>query len=79
MLKRAGCLMVSLGIETGDPDLLAQHKPGVYLEEVRETVRRIQAAGLRAKGLFMMGLPGETVASIRSEPATSSSPWAWTT
>ena len=65
MLKQAGCLMVSLGIETGDPDLMALHKPGVYLEEVRETVRRIQAAGLRAKGLFMMGLPGETVASIR--------------
>ncbi len=66
MLRRAGCLMVSLGIETGDPDLMALHKPGVYLEEVRETVRRIQAAGLRAKGLFMMGLPGETEASIRT-------------
>ena len=35
------------------------------LEEVTDTVSRIQAAGLRAKGLFMMGLPGETEASIR--------------
>ncbi len=65
MLKAAGCLMVSVGIESGDPDLLEVHKPGVYLDEVRETVKRIQAAGLRAKGLFMMGLPGETEASIR--------------
>lgn len=65
MLKAAGCLMVSLGIETGDADLMEIHKPGVYLEQVRDTVRRIQAAGLRAKGLFMMGLPGETVESIR--------------
>ncbi|MBA2881212.1 magnesium-protoporphyrin IX monomethyl ester (oxidative) cyclase [Desulfosalsimonas propionicica] len=65
MLKAAGCLMVSLGIETGDPDLLEVHKPGVYLDAVKETVRRIQAAGLRAKGLFMMGLPGESVESIR--------------
>ena len=65
MLKQAGCLMVSLGIETGDPQLMEIHKPGVYLAEVRDTVRRIQAAGLRAKGLFMMGLPGETVESIR--------------
>jgi anaerobic magnesium-protoporphyrin IX monomethyl ester cyclase len=60
-LKKAGCLMVSVGIESGDPELLEIHKPGVYLEEVRNTVERIQAAGLRAKGLFMMGLPGETV------------------
>ena len=65
MLKAAGCLMVSLGIETGDPDLLEVHKPGVYLDAVKDTVRRIQAAGLRAKGLFMMGLPGESVESIR--------------
>jgi anaerobic magnesium-protoporphyrin IX monomethyl ester cyclase len=65
MLKQAGCLMVSLGIETADPDLLEIHKPGVYLDDVKDTVRRIQAAGLRAKGLFMMGLPGETAASIQ--------------
>jgi anaerobic magnesium-protoporphyrin IX monomethyl ester cyclase len=65
MLKDAGCLMVSLGIESADPQILARHKSGVSLEEVRDTVRRIKAAGLRAKGLFMMGLPGETEASIR--------------
>lgn len=64
MLKRAGCLMVSLGIETGDTDLMEVHKPGVHLDEVHNTVRRIQASGLRAKGLFMMGLPGETEESI---------------
>lgn len=65
MLRRAGCLMISVGIETGDADLLEVHKPGVYLEEVRDTVKRIEAAGLRVKGLFMMGLPGETEASIQ--------------
>ncbi len=65
MLRGAGCLMVSVGIETGDPDLLEEHKPGVYLEEVKDTVRRIKKAGLRAKGLFMMGLPGETAASVQ--------------
>ncbi len=65
MLKKAGFLQVSLGIETGDPDLMKIHKPGVYMEEVKDTVKRIQKAGLRAKGLFMMGLPGETVESIK--------------
>lgn len=65
MLKDAGFLQLSVGIETGDPDLLKIHKSGVRLEDVRDTVRRIQAKGLRAKGLFMMGLPGETVESAR--------------
>ncbi|HDQ03885.1 MAG TPA: radical SAM protein [Deltaproteobacteria bacterium] len=65
MLKDAGCLMVSLGIESADPQMLARHKSGVSLDDVRDTVKRIQQAGLRAKGLFMMGLPGETEESIR--------------
>jgi radical SAM superfamily enzyme YgiQ (UPF0313 family) len=65
MLKDAGCLMVSLGIESADPEMLAKHKSGVSLDEVRDTVRRIQKAGLRAKGLFMMGLPGESEESIK--------------
>jgi len=65
MLKDAGCLMVSLGIESADPGMLARHKAGVSLDDVRDTVRRIQSANLRAKGLFMMGLPGETEESIK--------------
>ena len=65
LLKKAGCLMVSLGIESADADMLARHKSGVSLDEVKDTVRRIQTAGLRAKGLFMMGLPGETEASVK--------------
>jgi radical SAM superfamily enzyme YgiQ (UPF0313 family) len=65
MLKDAGCLTVSLGIESADPAMLARHKSGVSLDDVRQTVQRIQSAGLRAKGLFMMGLPGETEESIK--------------
>jgi magnesium-protoporphyrin IX monomethyl ester (oxidative) cyclase len=65
LLRRAGSLMVSLGIESGEPSLLETHKPGVYLDSVRDTVAKIHANGLRVKGLFMMGLPGETEESVK--------------
>ncbi|HDL08147.1 MAG TPA: radical SAM protein [Desulfobacteraceae bacterium] len=65
LLKDAGFLQLSLGIETGDSDLMKVHKPGVNLGEVRDTVKRIKAKGLRVKGLFIMGLPGDTEESIR--------------
>ncbi len=65
MLRDAGCLQVSLGVETGDPQLMEVHKAGVDLGQVRDTVNRIQKKGLRAKGLFMMGLPGDTEESIQ--------------
>jgi radical SAM superfamily enzyme YgiQ (UPF0313 family) len=64
-LKEAGCLMVSVGAESGDPEQLHHLKTGITLEMVKETVARIQAKGLRAKGLFMMGVVGETEESIR--------------
>lgn len=60
LLKQAGCLLVSLGAESADPGLMARHKAGVTLEAVRRTVEQVHAAGLRAKGLFIFGLPGET-------------------
>ncbi len=64
LLKRAGALMVSIGIESADPDMMARHKSGVSLDGIRKTVEQIHAAGLRAKGLFIFGLPGETPETI---------------
>ena len=65
-LKKAGALMVSMGIESADPVMMERHKAGVTLDKVRETVRQIHAAGLRAKGLFIFGMPGETPESVRT-------------
>jgi len=65
MLKVTGCWMVSLGIESGAPEILARHKTKVDFSEMKTTVQRIQKAGIRAKGLFMMGLPGETEETVR--------------
>lgn len=65
LLKRAGALQVSMGIESADPMMMERHKAGVTLEEVRKTVHDIHAAGLRAKGLFIFGMPGETEETFR--------------
>jgi radical SAM superfamily enzyme YgiQ (UPF0313 family) len=65
LMKKAGCWMASLGIETGDPELLAQHRQNPDLEMLAEKIRMIKGAGIRTKGLLMMGLPGESETSIR--------------
>ena len=65
LMKAAGCWMASLGIETGDPELLAKHRQNPDLAMLAEKIRQIKAAGIRVKGLLMMGLPGESEASIR--------------
>lgn len=64
-MKASGCWMVSLGIETGDPDLLAQHRQRANLDLLSDRIRLIKRVGLRIKGLLMIGLPGETEAAVR--------------
>jgi radical SAM superfamily enzyme YgiQ (UPF0313 family) len=65
VLKKAGALMVSMGIESADPEMMERHKAGVTLEAVKKTVEQIHAAGLRAKGLFIFGMPGETPETVK--------------
>ena len=65
LMKASGCWMISLGIETGDPDLLAQHRQRSDLDLLADRIRMIKRAGIRVKGLLMMGLPGESEASVR--------------
>ncbi len=64
-MKTAGCWMISLGIETGDENLLAQHRQNANLSLLADKIRLIKQAGIRTKGLLMMGLPGETESSIK--------------
>jgi radical SAM superfamily enzyme YgiQ (UPF0313 family) len=65
LMKSAGCWMMSLGIESGDPELLAQHRQNADLDMLADTIRNIKRAGIRTKGLLMMGLPGESEESIK--------------
>ncbi len=68
-LKKTGCWMVSLGIETGDQDLLTMHNRKVNLDRLSDKIRLMKKAGLRVKGLLMIGLPGETEETVRKTKA----------
>lgn len=65
LMKKAGFIQLNIGIESGDPEILGSMKPGVSIDGVRQAVHKIHSHGLRAKGLFIMGLPGENEASIK--------------
>lgn len=65
LLKQSGCWQVNFGIESGDPEILKQHRKFYGLDEVGRKLRMVKDAGMRVKGLFMVGLPGEDEAAIR--------------
>jgi len=65
LLKRGGCWLVNVGIESGDQSILDSHKEGLRLEDIRRDIEKLHRSGIYVKGLFMMGFPGETEASIQ--------------
>ncbi len=65
LLKRSGCWQVNFGIESGDPAILKQHRKFYALDEVGKKLGMVRKSGMRVKGLFMVGLPGEDEAAIR--------------
>lgn len=52
--------MISFGIESGSQEILDGIRKGFDLEQVEHAVRWTKEAGIRAKGLFMIGYPEET-------------------
>jgi len=60
LMRRAGCYMVRIGIETSTPRLLRMLHKAVDLDKVNENIRQMRAVGIRAHGFFMLGFPTET-------------------
>ena len=63
-MRRAGCLQVAVGFESGSQRVLDRINKGVTLEQNLEAARRVKEAGLRLRGCFIMGTPGETLADL---------------
>lgn len=65
MMKRAGCRMVTYGVESGDPQILRNVMKRIDLDQVKEAFRLTREAGLQSMGLFMVGNLGETKVSVQ--------------
>jgi radical SAM superfamily enzyme YgiQ (UPF0313 family) len=64
-LKRANFRMIEMGVESGDPGVLAASGKNIDVERVRESFRAAHAAGLRTWAKFILGHPNETPETVR--------------
>jgi anaerobic magnesium-protoporphyrin IX monomethyl ester cyclase len=63
-LRRAGCWMLALGIETESEETRKDMAKKLEGEKIRTAVRNMRAAGIRSFGFFILGYPGDTVQSL---------------
>jgi anaerobic magnesium-protoporphyrin IX monomethyl ester cyclase len=69
LMKQAGCDTVSFGIESGNPEMLKRVRKGITLDQARNAVAMCRETGMGVFLSFMVGLPGETVHSLRDTRA----------
>ena len=64
LMARAGFKRILYGLELGEPEVLAATRKNITLQQIRDSVRATQDAGIAALGFFLIGAPGETRASV---------------
>lgn len=64
IMRKAGCFQIAYGIESGSQTILDFLKKDVKLEKIQKTLEWTREAGIRSKGYFMIGIPGDTKETI---------------
>lgn len=63
-MKAAGCWLISIGIESGNNDVLKFIRKPVRTEEVVQVCHWADKAGIKIRGFFMLGHPIDTKETI---------------
>jgi hopanoid biosynthesis associated radical SAM protein HpnJ len=63
-MKEAGCRLLIVGFESGDPVILKNIKKGATVKQARTFMRNCKELGISVHGDFIIGLPGESPETI---------------
>jgi hopanoid biosynthesis associated radical SAM protein HpnJ len=64
-MREAGCRLLIVGYESGDPQILKNIKKGATVEMALRFTENCRKLGILVHGDFIVGLPGETRESLR--------------
>ncbi len=64
-MKKAGCWILFLGIESGCQRILDNIGKGITVEQIKRAVKVIKNAGIQVLGSFIIGFPEDTMESIK--------------
>ncbi len=64
-LKASGCLMLKLGIESGDQEVLDGMRKGIRLTDVSKTLKALSGAGIGTYAYLLFGTPWEDAPAAR--------------
>lgn len=66
LMQKAGCWEISFGLESGSNEILKSMDKAADIARSEQAVKWTAEAGIRTKGLFILGYPGETEQTIQT-------------
>tara|TARA_R110002073_G_scaffold258681_1_gene421658 strand:+ start:6953 stop:8350 length:1398 start_codon:yes stop_codon:yes gene_type:complete len=64
LMKAAGCTLIMFGVEWAEDDLLIHYKKHYTTEQIKTTFALTKKLGIKRLGTFLIGVPGQSKASI---------------
>lgn len=64
-MKKAGCWILFLGMESGCQRILDKVGKGITIKQIKRAVKAIKNAGIQVLGSFIIGFPDDTTKSIK--------------
>jgi radical SAM superfamily enzyme YgiQ (UPF0313 family) len=64
-LRRSGCVMLKLGLESGDQTVLDSLQKGIHLEEASSALKNLEKAGIATYVYLLFGTPPEGLIEAR--------------
>ncbi len=65
LMRKAGCIRISYGVESGSPRILKIIRKNINIEQVKEAVRTSSEVGMAVVENFMVNLPEETMDDLK--------------
>ncbi len=59
-MKKAGCWLISFGVESGDPEMLEKMKKLVDFEKIQPAIELCRKVGVKSSVYMLIGLPWES-------------------
>lgn len=66
LMKKAGCTLISMGVESGSQDILDKMGKKITLEQIKNAVSLVKKAGIQIYAYYVIGLPWETKETLKA-------------
>ena len=64
-MKKSGCHVIGIGVESGSQEVLNRIRKGITIKQIIDSFKILDKSGIQTIGFFMIGNPGDNPQTVR--------------